>query len=105
MLKAIGSSNGDVLRMFMFEAGLIGLLGGVVGVLGGWALGLLLNALIPEYFKRQGVPLPVNSTFFLVTWQLVGGALLFATLVGIAAGIYPAFRAARLDPLAALRHE
>ncbi len=105
ILKAIGSSNGDVLRMFTLEAGMIGLLGGVVGVISGWLLGLILNALIPEYFKGQGVPLPVNSTFFVVTWELVAGALLFSTLVGIVAGIYPAFRAARLDPLAALRHE
>jgi ABC-type antimicrobial peptide transport system permease subunit len=105
ILKALGSSNGDVLRMFMVEAGLIGLLGGVVGVVAGWLLGLALNALIPEYFKGQGVPLPAGSTFFLVSWQLVAGAMVFATLVGIAAGLYPAFRAARLDPLAALRHE
>jgi ABC-type antimicrobial peptide transport system permease subunit len=105
VLKALGSSNGDVLRMFMVEAGMIGLLGGVVGVISGWLLGLVLNALIPEYFKAQGVPLPIGSTFFLVNWQLVAGALVFATLVGIAAGLYPAFRAARLDPLAALRHE
>lgn len=105
ILKAIGSSNGDVLRMFMFEAGMIGLLGGIVGVICGWLLGLALNAFIPEYFKGQGVPLPAGSAFFVVTWELVAGALVFSTLVGIIAGLYPAFRAARLDPLAALRHE
>src|SRR5439155_5080773 len=91
ILKAIGSSNGDVLRMFMFEAGMIGLLGGIVGVISGWLLGLALNALIPEYFKSQGVPLPTNSAFFVVTWELVVGALAFSTLVGIVAGLYPAF--------------
>jgi putative ABC transport system permease protein len=105
ILKALGSSNGDVLRMFVVEAGLIGLLGGVVGVLSGWGLGLVLNQVIHEYFKSQQIPLPADAPFFLVTWELVAGALAFATLVGILAGIYPAFRAARLDPLAALRHE
>lgn len=103
ILKALGSSNGDVLRMFMVEAGLIGLLGGVVGVVSGWALGLGLNALILEYLKREQIP--ISAPFFVVTWELVAQALLFATLVGIVAGLYPAFRAARLDPLAALRHE
>ncbi|MEA2574020.1 MAG: putative transport system permease protein [Chloroflexia bacterium] len=102
-LKAIGSSNGDVLRIFMVEAGLIGLLGGIVGVIGGWLLGLALNQIILDYMKREQIP--ITAPFFVVTWELVGGALAFAALVGIVAGLYPAFRAARLDPLAALRHE
>ncbi len=102
-LKALGSSNGDVLRMFMVEAGLIGLFGGIVGVVSGWLLGLLLNRIIIDYMNQQQIPL--NAPFFVVTWQLVGGALLFSTLIGIVAGLYPSFRAARLDPLTALRHE
>ena len=103
ILKALGSTNGDVLRMFMVEAGLIGLLGGVVGVVLGWLLGLGLNRVIVDYLQREQIP--IDAPFFVVTWELVGGALVFATLVGILAGLYPAFRAARLDPLAALRHE
>jgi len=102
-LKALGSSNGDILRMFMVEAGLIGLFGGIVGVISGWLLGLLLNRIIIDYMKQQQIPL--DAPFFVVTWQLVGGALLFATLIGILAGLYPSLRAARLDPLTALRHE
>ena len=103
ILKALGSTNGDVLRMFMVEAGLIGLLGGVVGVVLGWLLGLGLNRVIVDYLQREQIP--IDAPFFVVTWELVAGALMFATLVGILAGLYPAFRAARLDPLAALRHE
>ncbi|HYP39866.1 MAG TPA: FtsX-like permease family protein, partial [Chloroflexia bacterium] len=103
VLKALGSSNGDVLRMFMVEAGMIGLLGGIVGVVLGWLLGLALNAFIADYLKRERIP--IDAPFFLVTWELIGASLLFATLVGILAGLYPALRAARLDPLQALRHE
>ena len=103
VLKALGSSNGDVLRLFMVEAGMIGLLGGIVGVILGWLLGLAFNAIILAYLKDQQVP--ITAPFFVVTPELVLASLAFATLVGILAGLYPAFRAARLDPLAALRHE
>ncbi|MEO8287691.1 MAG: ABC transporter permease [Chloroflexota bacterium] len=103
ILKALGSTNGDVLRLFMVEAGLIGLLGGVVGVLLGWLLGLALNAIIVQYLKQEQIP--IDAPFFVLTPELVVASMVFATLVGIVAGLYPAFRAARLDPLAALRHE
>ena len=103
ILKALGSSNGEILRMFMIEAGLIGLLGGIVGVILGWGLGVILNAVISNYFKSQQVP--IDAPFFVVTPELVIAALAFATFVGVIAGLYPAFRAARLNPLAALRHE
>jgi ABC-type antimicrobial peptide transport system permease subunit len=102
-LKALGSSNGDVLRIFMLEAGLIGLFGGIVGIVLGWLLGLGLNEVIDGYLRNEQIPL--EGPFFVVTWELVAGALVFAAFVGIIAGLYPAFRAARLDPLAALRHE
>jgi putative ABC transport system permease protein len=102
-LKAIGASRGDIRRMFMLEAGLIGLIGGIVGLVGGWALGKLLNHVILWYIERE--QLPIRGDFFVVTPWLALAALAFALLVGIIAGVYPANRAARLDPLLALRHE
>jgi hypothetical protein len=103
ILKAIGASAGDIRLLFVVEAALIGLLGGIVGVIGGWLLGLGLNAGILAYFDYMDVPL--QGTFFFVTAWLVALALGFATVVGLLAGLYPAARAARLDPLEALRHE
>jgi putative ABC transport system permease protein len=102
ILKAIGASPGDVRLLFVAEAALIGLLGGIVGVIGGWLLGLGLNEAFLIYFDYMDVPM--RGTFFLVTGWLVALALGFATLVGLLAGLYPAARAARLDPLEALRH-
>ena len=103
ILKAIGDSPGDIRLLFMSEAALIGLLGGAAGVLGGWLLGLGLNEAILAYLDWQEIPM--EGTFFVVTAWLVALALAFATLVGLLAGLYPAARAARMDPLEALRYE
>jgi putative ABC transport system permease protein len=103
ILKAIGASPGDIRILFMAEAALIGLLGGVVGTIGGWLLGLGLNKGILAFLHWKEVP--VEGTFFVATGWLVALALTFATVVGLLAGLYPAARAARLDPLEALRYE
>jgi len=102
-LKAMGASRADIRLMFMLEAGFIGLIGGVAGVFLGWLLGRGLNYAALWFAERRHLPLPDN--LFVVTPALVLQSLVFAALIGILAGLYPANRAARLDPLAALRHE
>jgi putative ABC transport system permease protein len=102
ILRAVGASPSDIRWLFVAEAALIGLLGGIVGTIGGWLLGLGLNEAFLIYFDYMDVPM--RGTFFLVTGWLVALALGFAIVVGLLAGLYPAARAARLDPLEALRH-
>jgi len=102
-LKAIGASRGDIRALFMIEAGMLGLLGGLTGLVLGWGLGKVLNRVILWYVERND--LPIQGNFFVVTPTLALAAVGFATLIGIVAGLYPANRAARLDPLLALRHE
>ena len=103
ILKAMGASSREIRQMFMLEAGFIGLMGGVVGLLLGWLLGLGLNQVIQIYLKYR--ELPVRGHFFVVTLPLAAGAIVFATFIGLVAGLLPAQRAAQLDPLEALRHE
>jgi len=103
ILKAVGASPGQIRGLFVVEASLIGLLGGVLGTILGWLLGLGLNWLILEILEWQKVPM--EGIFFVISWWLILGALAFATLIGLLAGLYPAARAARLAPLDALRYE
>jgi putative ABC transport system permease protein len=103
ILKAVGASPGDIRTLFVVESALIGLMGGMVGTVIGWLLGKGLDRLIQAIMEWQEIP--VQATFFVTTGGLAMAALGFATLVGLLAGLYPAARAARLNPLDALRHE
>jgi len=102
IMKAIGASDSDVKKLFFAEAGAMGLMGGVVGVMLGWAIGHVINLGTNIYLKRQALP---PETFWSVPWWLVGAAIVFAFIVSLVSGLYPAARAARLDPVQALRYE
>jgi putative ABC transport system permease protein len=102
IMKAIGASDGDVKKMFFAEAGAMGILGGIVGVVLGWAIGQVINFGTNIYLKRQAMP---PEHFWAVPWWLVGAAIVFAFVVSLVSGLYPAGRAARLDPVQALRYE
>ncbi len=102
-LKAMGASRADIRWMFMIEAGLIGMMGGVSGLTLSWILSKILNRGALWYAEHHKLPMP--ETLFVITPLLALQAIGFATLIGIVAGLYPANRAASLDPLVALRHE
>jgi putative ABC transport system permease protein len=91
--KALGAQTGHILREFLFEAILFGAIGGAAGLLLGWATTLVINA----WTAGQ------NLSLFLVSGRLVALAVVFSIGLGAVAGIIPAFRAARMDPVAALR--
>ena len=102
IMKAIGASDGDVQKLFFAEAGAMGILGGIVGVVLGWAIGQLINFGTNIWLKSQSFP---PEHFWAVPWWLVVLAIGFSFLVSLASGLYPAGRAARLDPVQALRYE
>jgi putative ABC transport system permease protein len=102
VLKALGAADGDVKQLFFVEAGVMGLAGGVFGVLLGWLIGQSLTFATNIYLKRQQLPgVQISS----VPWWLIAGAIGFALLVSLIAGLYPASRAAKLNPVDALRYE
>jgi len=102
IMKAIGASDTDVKVLFFAEAGAMGLAGGLLGVALGWVLGRLVNAGANYYFSQQGLP---PEALLVVNWWLVVAAIAVGVGVSLLAGLYPAARAAKLDPVQALRYE
>jgi putative ABC transport system permease protein len=102
VLKALGAADTDVQQLFFVEAGVMGLLGGFLGVFFGWLLGRAITFGTNVYLKRQALnPIELSS----VPWWLIVAAIVFAVLVSLVAGLYPASRAAKLNPVDALRYE
>jgi putative ABC transport system permease protein len=102
VMKAIGGRNKDVSRIFTAEAAMIGLLGGFLGLGSGWLLGFLLNLLVN--FIATSVGGEANS-YFQTPIDFAVIVVVFSFGVSSVAGIWPAKRAAKLNPLEALRYE
>lgn len=92
LLKALGTTRAGIRTLFLIESAGLSLLGGTVGLSVGGLIAGLLQALFPA--------LPVQ-----IPWNYVSGALLISMLIGLGAGVVPAWMAARLDPVNALRTE
>jgi len=102
IMKAIGASDGDVKRLFFTEAGAMGFFGGLLGIALGFAIGKAINVGTGIYLHRH--QLPAEAVWILPPW-LIGAAVAFSILVSLLAGLYPASRAARLDPVQTLKYE
>ena len=97
ILRALGWKRWQVLILIELEAAVLGLGGGILGILVGW--GAHLNALAATAPKTASI---VSASF---PASLLAEALCIAVLAGISAGVYPAWRGARLSPVEALRHD
>jgi putative ABC transport system permease protein len=103
IMKAIGAEDREIKLIFFFEAAVIGLTGGIIGCLAAWGIDALANRLAYRFvLKPQGASF---VDFFSLPPYLWLGAIAFALFVSILAALYPASRAARIDPVRALRHD
>ena len=91
LAKALGSTRKDIRSQFLFESVIISLLGAVVGIVSGILVGNLVALLL--------------HTGFVVPWGWVIAGIFVCSFVGLAAGLYPAYKASKLDPIVALRYE
>ncbi|MEP6711673.1 MAG: ABC transporter permease [Ferruginibacter sp.] len=91
LTKALGGTKKDIRAQFLFESILISLMGAVAGIVAGILVGNLVALLL--------------HTGFVVPWGWVIAAIFVCSLVGLVSGLYPAFKASKLDPIVALRYE
>lgn len=91
LAKALGATKATIRAQFLYESILISLMGAVSGIISGIALGNLVAVLL--------------HTGLVIPWAWVGAGILVCFLVGLFAGLYPANKAAKMDPIVALRYE
>jgi putative ABC transport system permease protein len=112
IMKAIGAKDGDVLKIFLLESGIIGLIGGALGILLGYILGsvflLFRNSAGGGFISEFGAPSGVQATLsisFVMTPEIIILSLVFSFVMGILSGVIPARKAARMNTINALRYE
>ncbi len=102
VMRAVGAKRSTVRALFTFEASMLGFIGGIIGVAIGFGLTRIANVFVNRQLASQSVK--AHDIIGLPLW-LILAVIGIATLIGMLAGLYPAARAARLDPVEALRYE
>ncbi|MBI2673028.1 ABC transporter permease, partial [Candidatus Woesearchaeota archaeon] len=99
IMKAVGAKNSDILLIFLFNSGLVGLVGGLFGIMFGISISLIIPKLGVSFVQGgQSMTTSIDP-------QLIIFTLIFSTILGMLSGIIPAYRASKLKPVDALRSE
>jgi len=102
VLRSLGADESNIKLLFLFESALIGSIGALLGILFGWSVSRLISVVAREFMERKGVE---SIEMFALPLWLIATAFFFGLIVSLAAGYYPSSRAARVDPVQALRSE
>jgi putative ABC transport system permease protein len=103
VMRACGAKRNTILYLFSIEAGLLGFWGGIFGLLISLILGQVARILVQKFGASLG-NIPIDQIGSFPLW-LIGSVILFTTIIGILSGLYPAIKAAKLNPVDALRYE
>ena len=101
ILLAMGANRARIFHLFLLESGIYGFLGGLAGAV----LGLGASVLAAPYISQNAVTSFIKGSQTSVDPLMVIGAVLFSTLIAMAAGLYPAWKAAKLSPVEAISYE
>ena len=100
VMKVLGCDLRNIRSLFLLEAGFIGFIGGVIGLVLSYSISFIINK-----FAASAQEFMASSSISFIPLWLAALSLVFAVFVGMAAGFFPALRAMRLSPLAAIRTE
>ncbi len=96
IMKSVGATNSKIMKIFLFESAIYGFLGGLVGLTLGFIASKVINILANMYLGEGILKTSISP-------ELALFALSFSTVIGVLSGVYPAYRASKLDPIEALR--
>ena len=100
VMKSVGASNSQIRLMFIVQSGVIGFVGGVIGSIISIGLFRIISAVVKESIEKQGQSVNIISN---IPWWLILATIVFSIIISMIAGVYPASKAAKLDPIEALR--
>jgi putative ABC transport system permease protein len=103
ILQSVGARQGTIFTLFVMESGFYGIIGGIAGV----TAGLLASVVVSPYISENAFTTLVKGSGSggAIDIKVIAGSILFSTAVAVIAGLYPAWRAARLSPVEAISYE
>ena len=100
VMKSVGASNSEIRSMFIVQSGAIGFVGGVIGSIISFIVFRIITMAMEANFASKGNSITIMKN---IPWWLVLGTIVFSVVIAVIAGIYPAHRASKLNPIDALR--